>query len=77
MSAEYREWKDTEIEGYPVRVCHYSRGNGYVTEIECKKSGEIVARGSGATPDESALLALEVVTRRVRRVRSFDLTVGG
>jgi hypothetical protein len=77
MRADYGDWKDAEIEGHPVWVARYALGSGYITEIRCKKSGEIVARGCGATADEAFLFALEVATRRSRRLDTFDLTVGG
>ena len=77
MWADFTDWKDAELEGYPVWIARYPLGNGYMTEIGCHKSGEIVARGSGATAEESLRLAVYVAVRRLRRLHTFDLTVGG
>jgi hypothetical protein len=77
MRTHYQDRKDTEIEGYPVWIARYSLGNGYVTEIGCKKSGEILARGCEATSEESFLFTLEMAIRRLRRIHTFYLTVGG
>lgn len=77
MRADHQDWKHTEIEGYPVWIARYPLGKGYITEIGCHKSGEVVARGSADTSEESFLLAIDVARRRLRRLHTFDLTVGG
>ena len=70
-------WKPAELEGYPVWVTRYPFGIGYITEIGCLESGDLVARGSGVTADESLALARELAVHRLRRLHTCDLTVGG
>ena len=68
---------EVEIEGCPVRVASYPLSHGYLTEIECRWSGKLVARGAGVTLLESLNMAVELATTRLQRFKSADLTVGG
>ncbi len=68
---------ELEMEGCPLRIIGHPLCSGYLTEIEHRWSGQLVAWGAGATPLESLNVAVEIATARLQRSKSADLIVGG
>ncbi len=77
MRAENWDRRESEIEGWPVKVTSYQIGDSYITEIEASASGSTIARGIGKTSGDSWKAASEAASRRLLRTRRMDLTIGG
>jgi hypothetical protein len=77
MRAENWKRRESEIEGWPVKVTSYQIGDSYITEIEASASGSTIARAIGKTSGDSWTQASEAASRRLLRTRRMELTIGG
>jgi hypothetical protein len=65
------------LENLPVRIVSCKIAQSFVTEIEIKPCGCLLARGIADSADDSLTKALETLSGLTSYNRSLELTVGG
>jgi hypothetical protein len=72
-----KESEETVLEGLAVKIVSYQVGSGFVTQIEARENGWLMARGVAHNSAESFWRALVSFSERALSVRRCELTVGG
>ena len=76
MRAENWTQEEVELDGWAIRLRSYQINDRFLTEVEAESSGIIIARGIASSREESRREALETASRRLRRTKLLDLTLG-
>jgi hypothetical protein len=68
---------ELDLDSQAVKITSYRIGCAFLTEVESRASGAILARGIAPTKEDSRLAAFQKAAQRLTRNRSVDLMVGG
>ncbi len=66
-----------DLDGQAVKITSYRIGGAFLTEVESRASGLILARGIAPTKEDSRIAAFQTAAKRLLRTRCVDLMVGG
>jgi hypothetical protein len=66
-----------DLEGQAVKITSYRIGRAFLTEVESRASGVVLARGIAPTKEDSRIAAFQTAAKRMLRAQYAALMVGG
>jgi hypothetical protein len=66
-----------ELEAEAVKITSYRIGPAFLTEVQSRSSGAIIARGIAPTKEDSRIAAFQTAAKRMLRAQYAALMVGG